>query len=275
MQSNQLVTNSRTYSSYLVETSETTRAASYNESENKFNEWLGGLIDGDGSFLISKAGYTSCEITMGLADEYALRLIQNKLGGSIKLRSGSKAIRYRLHNKEGMIELINRINGKIRHTSRFKQLNRVCSMLNIKTYGPDLLHKKHAWFSGFFDSDGTINLSFKGNYQIPQLSISVTNKLIVDVIYFQKIFGGYIYYDQAQNGYYKWNIQSKEDVLSILDYFKECPSRSIKRKRIFLIKDFYNLKDIKAYKSPNNSALQKAWAKFIKNWDSKDEDIVL
>jgi hypothetical protein len=30
---------------------------------------------------------------MGLQDEYALRFIQNKLGGSIKLRSGAKALR--------------------------------------------------------------------------------------------------------------------------------------------------------------------------------------
>jgi hypothetical protein len=86
---------------------------------------------------------------MSIADEYALRFIQNKLGGSIKLRSGIKALRYRLHTKKGMINLINRINGKIRHTSRLKQLNLVCTFLNIEFKMPDTLNKNHGWFSGF------------------------------------------------------------------------------------------------------------------------------
>jgi ubiquinol-cytochrome c reductase cytochrome b subunit len=104
---------------------------------------LAGIIDGDGSLLVNKSGYISCEITKGLQDEYALKLIQNKLGGSIKLRSGTKALRYRIHNKEGMINLIHRINGNIRHTSRFKQLNHICSILDIKLLAPCVLHKKH------------------------------------------------------------------------------------------------------------------------------------
>jgi LAGLIDADG endonuclease len=101
------------------------------------------LIDGDGSLLISKQGYITCEITMSLSDEYALRYIQNKLGGSIKLRSGAKALRYRLHNKEGIINLINRINGKIRHSARLKQLNLLCTKLNIQLLFPDNLHYNH------------------------------------------------------------------------------------------------------------------------------------
>ena len=80
---------------------------------------------------------------MPLNDEYTLRYIQNKLGGSIKLRSGAKAVRYRLHNKEGMIKLVNRINGKIRHTSRLKQLSLVCVALGIELKMPDKLHYKH------------------------------------------------------------------------------------------------------------------------------------
>jgi len=43
--------------------------------------------------LVSKAGYSSCEITVALDDERMLRIIQNKLGGAIKARSGVKAIR--------------------------------------------------------------------------------------------------------------------------------------------------------------------------------------
>jgi hypothetical protein len=74
---------------------------------------------------------------MGLEDEHALAIIKQKLGGSIKLRSGAKALRYRLHNKKGMINLINRINGNIRHTSRIKQLESVCLNLNMKIIYPN------------------------------------------------------------------------------------------------------------------------------------------
>ena len=47
----------------LVGTSETTRPLSSIKSSDKWNEWLAGLIDGEGSLLVSKSGYTSC--TMG------------------------------------------------------------------------------------------------------------------------------------------------------------------------------------------------------------------
>jgi ubiquinol-cytochrome c reductase cytochrome b subunit len=59
---NQQVTK-RTLSSFLVGTSETIRTS------DRFNEWLSGLIDGDGSLLVSKKGYISCEITVALKDE--------------------------------------------------------------------------------------------------------------------------------------------------------------------------------------------------------------
>ena len=274
IESHQLVTKNRKYISYLVGTSETTRASSYNEEENLFNEWLSGLIDGDGSLLVNKKEYVSCEITMSLHDEYALRYIQNKLGGSIKLRSGTKAIRYRLHNKNGMINIINRINGKIRHTARLKQLNLVCSVLDIEFLLPDKLHDKHGWFSGFFDAEGTITFSFKGSYLIPQLTISVCNKLLIDIYYFKEILGGNIYYDRSLNGHYKWSIQSKEDILSFLKYIRYCPSRSIKSKRLFLVNQYYQLKDIKAYLSEKDSAKYKCWKIFIEKWNSKDDDIV-
>ena len=56
---NQPVTKGKKYKSYLVGTSETTRVTTYGKKETRFNQWLAGLIDGDGCFLVSKAGYSS------------------------------------------------------------------------------------------------------------------------------------------------------------------------------------------------------------------------
>jgi len=72
---------------------------------------------------------------MSLQDAHALAIIKPKLGGSIMHISGAKALRYRLHNKKkgipSFLELINRINGNIRHTSRIKPLESICLNLNI------------------------------------------------------------------------------------------------------------------------------------------------
>jgi hypothetical protein len=38
---------------------------------------------------------------MDIRDKKALYIIKQHYGGSVKLRSGAKALRYRLHHKEG------------------------------------------------------------------------------------------------------------------------------------------------------------------------------
>src|SRR3954447_25062163 len=78
-----------------------------NEEENKkdirFYEWLAGIIDGDGCFLVSKKGYCSLEIVTQLRDKKILYLIKQKFGGSVKLVSGNNHLRYRLHHKKGLL----------------------------------------------------------------------------------------------------------------------------------------------------------------------------
>lgn len=196
-----------------------------------------------------------------------LRIIQNKLGGSIKPRSGVKAIRWRLHNRSGMIDLVKRVNGYIRHSSRLVQLNKICTVLDLQLLSPDTLHKKHGWFSGFFDADGTVEFYLKGNSNNPQLTLSVTNKLYVDIVFFYNCFGGQVYFDKSQNGYYKWSVQSELGLESFLEYTKTCPPQSVKRNRLFLIKEYYRLTRLKAHKYPEGTILHKAWLNFNKKWN--------
>jgi len=91
---------------------------------------------------VSKQGYTSLEITMGMEDLRCLLYIQNMLGGSVKMRSGAKAYRYRLHNRERMERLVECINGYIRHSTRLAQLHRVCQVLGKPVITPVQLTKK-------------------------------------------------------------------------------------------------------------------------------------
>ena len=234
-------------------------------NENKrFNEWLAGIVDGDGSLLVSKFGYSSCEITMDKYDYPTLMSIKNKLGGSVKLRSGVNAYRYRLHNKDGMVDLINRINGNIRNSQRIPAFIRVCTVLNINYIPAGPLTLNNAWFSGFFDADGSIVAKF--NTPIPTITISVSNKHSIDVEPFL-IFKGNIYYSKGLYGHYVWQISSKSDILNIFgEYLKMHPSRSHKLARITLINQFYILRDLKAHKDQDNISLSNRWSSLKSKW---------
>lgn len=100
-----------------------------------------------------------------------------------------------------MVSLITCVNGFIRNTNRVVQLHHVCVVLGIKTLLPLPLTSKNAWFAGMFDADGTITLNDSSCRS--QITISVTAKLLIDVQPFLDVFGGYVYFDKAQNGYYK------------------------------------------------------------------------
>lgn len=247
--------------------SETTRVIfdSKELKERKFNEWLGGLIDGDGHLGITQKRYTNCEITVELRDAKCLYLIKNKFGGSVKLRSGSNSIRYRLHNKEGMKVLVNAINGNIRNSKRLIQLEKVCILLGIDVIRPKDLTKDNGWFSGFFDADGTITMSIKNGY--PELSISVGNKYLVDIEDYEKIFGGKIYFDKGSHGSYKWMISSKKEILWFIEYMSIYPSRTMKFNRLMLCNLYYELKELKAYNT-DLEVHKKAWENYLNKWES-------
>ena len=98
----------------------------------KWNQWLAGLIDG--SFYLTKKGYASLEITLDLRDEYALYIIKNVYGGSVKLLSGKKAVRYALRHKQGFLALVWDVNGEIRNSYRLMQLNKICLKYDIPLF---------------------------------------------------------------------------------------------------------------------------------------------
>ena len=222
-------------------TSENIRLLSNNSSATKFNQWLAGLIDGDGCFLgLSKKGYASVEITVDIRDSPLLYKIKNKFGGSIKLRSGAKAVRYRLHDKVGLLRFINAVNGHIRKSPRQLQLIRICQLYNVSLLSPTTLTYDNNWMSGFLDADGTVTIN-KTNMQ---LAISISQKTTELLNPLIPLYGGYVYIDRNSNTF-KWYITRKEDILKLLEYFKEYPCYSEKKNRLFLIPRFYELAELK------------------------------
>nr|YP_004072427.1 hypothetical protein HPOM_18 [Ogataea polymorpha]ADT63573.1 hypothetical protein HPOM_18 [Ogataea polymorpha] len=216
-----------------------------NTDDYIFNTWLAGIIDGDGCFNLSKQGYASLEITMDIRDKEVLYLMKHKLGGSIKHRSGAKALRYRLHHKAGILDVINRINGLMRNSKRLVQLNKILTKYGILLKMPSDLKYNSGWLAGTIDSDGSIYYNDKSDQMF--ISMSQKDKYLLDNI--QKVYGGKVYKNDNKTSNFKYSIYRKKDMLHLMDnYFSKYPLHSAKKHRLNLMKDFYLLKS-KNYKS--------------------------
>ena len=212
----------------------------------KFNEWLAGLIDGDGYFLLTKKGYVSCEICMDARDKKALYLILHKYGGSIKSVSGAKAYKYKLRNKKGLLRLISDINGLIRNPIRLLQMNKLCNKYEILIKYPKALTYSNGWLSGFIDSDGSVYLNEKSG----QIFISITqkNRFLLETLV--SLYGGRIDILSPKIEAFKYVIYRKSELFSLIDnYFSKYPLKTEKFKRVCLIKQFY---DLRTYCNKNN-----------------------
>lgn len=216
------------------------------QSQLNFNEWLAGLIDGDGYFLLTKKGYVSCEICMDARDKKALYLILHKYGGSIKSVSGAKAYKYKLRNRKGLLHLINDINGLIRNPIRLLQMNKLCNKYEILIKYPKALTYSNGWLSGFIDSDGSVYLNEKSG----QIFISITqkNRFLLEPLV--SLYGGRIDILSPKIEAFKYVIYRKNELYSLIDnYFSKYPLKTEKFKRVCLIKQFY---DLRTYCNKNN-----------------------
>ena len=261
--------------STLVGTSEAIRLLNIRSIHNlknnsdkdlRFKQWLAGLIDGEGSFSLSKKGYASLEIVLDIKDEEALKAIKNIYGGSIRLRWGFGTLRYRLHNKQGLLNLIKDVNGHIRSYVRLIELKYICDNYNITLNHPEKLTFYNGWLSGFFDADCTISI----NSFTWQLSISTgpglkTSEILAPLV---NLYGGYVYIDKGGNGSIKWYVTRKEDILNLIEYFKKYPSKSFKNRRLHLVPKIYELKAMKAHLAPSGSFLAKSWNTLMNKWNN-------
>lgn len=254
-----------------VGTSETTRIETSSLASNaNYYEWLAGLIDGAGCFLVSKKGYVSCEITMGVREMPCLSRIQDIFGGYVEPRSDSKLLRWRLHNRLEMEHLIACINGLIRGSRRVAQLKEVCKRLDIVPKCVAHLSKDSAWFAGFFDAAGRFHCPFKNLSFIedrnPLVTISVTAKEFDVVASFRDAFGGHICFATQKQKYYKWWIQDVMEIVNFSAYFDKNPSCSTKGYMFVMVGDFFKLYALLAYDPV--SEYHPLWKKFEAKWKS-------
>ena len=239
----------------------TIKSSFKSDNNLSFNEWLAGLIDGDGYFILTKKGYVSCEISMDARDKNALYEIKHKYGGTIKPVSNAQALRYKLKHKKGLISLINDVNGLIRNPTRLLQINKLCVKYNIELKYPQDLSFNNAWLSGFIDSDGSIYF----NEASGQIFISITqkNKFLLEPLI--TLYGGRIDILSPKIDAFKYIIYRKTELFNLIDnYFSKYPLKTEKMKRLFLIKHFYLLRPSKECKDLNKL---KNWVLFKDKWE--------
>ena len=231
------------------------------KTDQDFNEWLAGLIDGDGHFTLSKSGSARLYIVMDIRDKGALYEILHKFGGSIRPIAGAKALRYNLSNKKGLIKLIEAVNGNIRNPTRLLQMNKLCNKYNIKLKYPNPLTFNNGWFSGFLDSDGSIYL----NEASGQIFLSVTQKNIYLLEPLINIYGGRVDPSNDRGEAFKYIIYRKEEIFNMIDnYFNKYPLRTLKSNRLKLIKEFYI---VSTYKNTNDVLKLNEWVTFKDKWE--------
>jgi LAGLIDADG endonuclease len=162
------------------------------KESKRFNQWLAGLIDGDGCFQLSKKGYASLEIVMQTRDKNCLYQIKQRFGGSVKLRSGLNYLRYRLHHKQGILNIIKALNGEIRNPTRLLQLNKICERYNIPLMPSVPLTYENGWLSGIMDSDGSIYLNEKSAQMY--ITVGQNNNYLLDLLC--NLYGGTVYIEK-------------------------------------------------------------------------------
>ena len=226
-----------------------------------FRQWLAGLIDGDGYFLLTKNGYNSCEITRDTRDKKVLYLIQHKYGGSVKQISNAYAFKYKLRNRAGLIALINDVNGLIRNPTRLLQINKLCEKFNIELKYANNVIFNHGWLSGFIDSDGSVYFNEASGQVF--ISISQKNKHLLEPLI--HIYGGRVDISSPKIEAFKYVIYRKAELYNLIDnYFNKYPLRTEKMKRVNAIKQFYL---VRPSKKENDVVKLNEWVKFKDKWE--------
>jgi hypothetical protein len=244
----------------LIHQSDNLKSKNIKKEDKKFNQWLAGLIDGDGCFLLSKKGYASLEIIAHIRDKNCLYQIKQKFGGAIKIRTNLNHLRFRMHHKQGMLDIINAVNGEIRNPIRLLQLSKICDKYNIPVVLTAPITYENAWLSGFFDSDGSIYLNLNSSQML--ITAGQKNKFLLDMLC--ELYGGTVYIEKTS---FKWVVFRKSEISKLIEYFKLNPCRSAKLNRINAIPKYYELRDLKAHLAEESTILGKAWKKFLLRWD--------
>ena len=225
-------------------------------NNEQLGHYLAGLIDGDGHF--SKA--QQLVIVFSSPDAFLAYYLKEKLGNcNVKKVKDKNAYLLIVSKKEGILNVLNLINGKLRSENRFNQV--INNILNHDRYkGINIYFTMNLtddfnnhWLAGFSDADASFQVKIinrntrkkpeiRLNYQIDQKNNILLTKI-------KNYLGGNIGYRKSQDTYY-YGSTSFGSARNVIEYFNRFNLQSRKhvsylrwRKVYILIQDREHLTD--------------------------------
>lgn len=196
-------------------------------NNEQLGHYLAGLIDGDGHF--SKA--QQLVIVFSSPDAFLAYFLKEKLGNcNVRKVKDKNAYLLIVSKKEGILNVLNLINGKLRSENRFNQV--INNILNHDRYKDINIHFtmnlsddfNNHWLAGFSDADASFQIKIihritrnkpeiRLNYQIDQKN----NILLMKI---QNYLGGNIGYRKSQDTYY-YGSTSFGSAKNVIEYFNQ------------------------------------------------------
>ena len=178
-------------------------------NDEQFGHYLAGLIDGDGHF----SSQEQLVIVFSSPDIQLAYYIKKIIGfGHVKKVKNKNAYLYIISNKDGIIKVINLINGKLRTFNKFNQV--INNILSHSKYTEENINFKinnsndfyNHWIAGFSDADASFQIKIvnRVNKSKPEISLNfqIDQKKEDILILITKFLGGNIGYRKSQDTYY-------------------------------------------------------------------------
>lgn len=197
-------------------------------NDEQLGYYLAGLIDGDGHF--SRA--LQLVLVFSSPDAFLAYYLKESLGyGNVKKVKDKNAYLLIVSNKEGMLRVINLINGKLRTEHRFNQV--VNNVLNDTRYTDKNINFTmdssknfdNHWLAGFSDADASFQIKIirriTRNKPEIRLNFQIDQKSDLLLIRIKEYLGGNIGYRKYQDTYYygSTNFGSAKRVIQYFDQY--------------------------------------------------------
>lgn len=194
------------------------------------------------------------------------------MGDQSRLLKGKNAIRYRLHNQEGIVTVLEALAGLIQNPIRLAQIKQLCTVYNVLWVDPVPLTSDSAYVIGLIDSDGSVKAQWSQN----QVAITVSQKGRELLNLLRAAYGGSVYWSNAAHTASVWTVYRKEDVLSIVNLHNTVfRCLSAKQHRIDMIVRFYNLSAKGGFKADIHSTIGQDFINLKADWANyKPQDTV-
>merc|ERR1712093_339102 len=231
--------------------SETLRAVSFKGGDPYFYNWLGGIVDGDGS--VRPHGMEVCTHEQHVQALYAIKKVcKGRVRKVLEEKRVVRTYRWLLGRKKHLIPLLENLETNIALSKRRDQINNY----RLDWGMPEMAPFKFTpyWFTGIFESDGCMYVKKTRPFQIT-FSIAQKDKNFLERIQYEMGMGN-IYFDKPSETY-TWQVSAKDDLNVLVEHFVRYPfvspplkARFTTVRRIIRFKEMgYHLKKNRQYES--------------------------